>query len=660
MTVKTGSIIKLTPLYLFLLWLVPGLAAAQQLYIDFETNTYEIGSSTVSQADLNIQNSTTRTWFDGGQIMTGASNTPAFVDGALLARPAATQLAPQPTDPTTWRLAGGLSVVASSSKTYSNLIGHVLTSAGNTGADARPDPAFAIQPTAGDTYMMSVIYELGSSGAIEVEIRDGQHGRQSDLRLLVPGAPIVRSSDAGVISDYFDVVLEGDLRLLTLLFTAASSSNNYAFGIGPDGGAGENVIVYGANIWEGATTHDFSTFAGLRGAETLSPDLPTGVYDFFVVGGDGKEELRAGVNWTLGDSITPPHDSPSIKRVYAWTAGTAPVSAPPAPGFDIYVLAGQSNMAGRFGPADHENLDIPDRSIFYIPGDDGNTVGLGGSVVGGRVYPAIDPLVHNSISGQQLHVGPGTAFARAIRAATHPNRDILLLATAEGGTGLIGADAPWNPDGSTGDGAVLYNRMIADISAALALSPNNELKAVYWSQGETDAGSGSQTTYPPVFADLVTQTRIDSGVADLPFVISGPLPERASYDNLRLAQASLDADSGQSEALSQVRYVASPAGYDGGDNIHFSAAGHRIRGTQAAEALIATDWIAYATSTVISAGNGSGGNGDDDDDGGIGSNQDDDDVIAQILELIALTNAVQAQLDDILVIQAQLVAEYLD
>ena len=569
-------------------------------FADFESGTYTIDGSAVTVNDLNIANGNPRNWFDNGLLTTGATNTAGFVDNALLLRGEAFQIITEPTDPSAWRDSGGITVAASSSKTYGSLTGYTLTSPGNNDAVRRPDDAFLIQPSAGDTYMMSVIYELGSSGSIEIIIRDADAGLNSKLLLQVPGAPLATQSAAGVISDYFDEALSGDVRLLTLLFTATTTSSNYAFGIGPDGASGEDVIVYGANVWSGETIHDFNTYHGTRTAETISPDLATSTYDFFVVGGDGKEELRTSVSWTPGDTITPPHDSQSIKTIYAWGDGESTVQAPPNPGYDVYVLAGQSNMAGRFGPADFENEEIPDRSIFYIPGESNTASGLGGSVVGGRIYPAIDPLVHYSISGNSLHVGPGTAFARTIRKATHPNRDILLLATAEGGTGIVSDSDEWNPNGTTGDGGVRYNSMIADITAALALDVDNELKAVYWSQGETNAGAGAQTTYPPAFLAFATSTRTAVGDTDLPFVLSGLLPENSSYDIMNAAQASMDQDSGESDAISRVRYVAGPIGYSGGDNIHFSVAGQRLRGVDAAEALIDSGWITYSTSTNVS------------------------------------------------------------
>lgn len=104
--------------------------------------------------------------------------------------------------------------------------------------------------------------------------------------------------------------------------------------------------------------------------------------------------------------------------VLLWAfAGTASAetATPPAKDMELYLLIGQSNMAGR-GKVDEESKQIHPR-VFMLNKD-------------GQWVPATDPLHFDKPSAG---VGPGLAFGKALAEAA-PEVRIGLIPCAVGGT----------------------------------------------------------------------------------------------------------------------------------------------------------------------------------------------------------------------------------
>jgi hypothetical protein len=245
---------------------------------------------------------------------------------------------------------------------------------------------------------------------------------------------------------------------------------------------------------------------------------------------------------------------------------------------DVYILAGQSNMAGGQATPVDPSLDAPHPLVTYLAGT--TATHLGGKT--GELRPAVDPLQH--YDGAIMGVGPGMAAARSLLAALAPGRRIVLIAAAKGGTALVDAGAPWQP----GVGAAYLNA-IAQAQLAMSLLPaGSAIRGLFWSQGESDNGTNVGTLYPPAFRTMLTALRADLALPDLPAVILGPTPEGDPDGRLAAAQASLDGGSGSANATPGVRFVAGPAGMTiDGDDAHFSPAGNRKRGADGAAAMAA-------------------------------------------------------------------------
>ena len=160
--------------------------------------------------------------------------------------------------------------------------------------------------------------------------------------------------------------------------------------------------------------------------------------------------------------------------------------------YDVYLLIGQSNMAGRGYMLD-EDMEIFDENVFIL-----NDVG--------EVVPATNPLnqyssVRKGMSIQRI--GPGYGFAKKISRET--GRKILLVVNAKGGTTL----SQW-AKGDGGDG--LFEEAVRRTKEAMLYG---SLKAILWHQGCGD--SRNTDVYMEKLALFVENLRTDLD-ADVPFI----------------------------------------------------------------------------------------------------------------------------------------------
>jgi len=155
----------------------------------------------------------------------------------------------------------------------------------------------------------------------------------------------------------------------------------------------------------------------------------------------------------------------------------------------IYLLIGQSNMAGRAEITASESEPL-DGVLLYD--DEGNWI------------PADNPLNRFSTVRKKLgmqHLGPGYAFARDIR-PLHGGKPFGLVVTATGGTSIL----KWQR------GEELYDAAMTRVKEALT---DSNLKGVLWHQGEIDH---ADPEYLPKLVTLVQQLREDLTLPELPFV----------------------------------------------------------------------------------------------------------------------------------------------
>lgn len=224
-------------------------------------------------------------------------------------------------------------------------------------------------------------------------------------------------------------------------------------------------------------------------------------------------EPAAATTITLGQPLRVSWD------VMPETSGTVSLSVPsrvgyffgrPATtsaGYDIIVIAGQSNSVGQgTGPfADPYASTTTDARIFQLSrsgrgiADGSGGSGCGqidravipvGKLVGGILY---DGLHHWGTHCRGGTLGFGLSFARRYALEElEPGRKILIVPAGYGGTSVM----EWQPTAdkiNPGTTYNLYQDMKVRVQTALSQPGDNRIVAVLWSQGESDALSMSDT-----------------------------------------------------------------------------------------------------------------------------------------------------------------------
>ena len=212
--------------------------------------------------------------------------------------------------------------------------------------------------------------------------------------------------------------------------------------------------------------------------------------------------------------------------------------------FHIFLLAGQSNMAGRgvVGPQDRE--PIP------------HVLALGKD---GAWHPAIDPIHWDKpLAG----VGLARSFAVAYL-ADHPGVTIGFVPAACGGSPI----SAWKTgaffeqtDSHPFDDAITRTRVALH---------SGVLKGILWHQGESDSHPGLSEVYADELTELIGRMRSELGANDLPFIIGelGHFEGAPWGDDTKRVDAAMKS---VVAATSHTAFVSSEGLTSKPDNIHFN------------------------------------------------------------------------------------------
>lgn len=170
------------------------------------------------------------------------------------------------------------------------------------------------------------------------------------------------------------------------------------------------------------------------------------------------------------------------------------VSAEEADQFDVYLLIGQSNMAGRGELEANDTTDI-------IEG-----VWLLDSV--GKPVPAVAPLNKFSTDRKDIKLqgyNPGVEFSRIMHKRN--GRPVLLVVNARGGSHI----RQWQPGGRSGyfDEAVRRTRQAQEFG---------NLRAILWHQGETDIQKKTPD-YANMFHTMISSLRKELDSDSTPVIL---------------------------------------------------------------------------------------------------------------------------------------------
>jgi hypothetical protein len=173
----------------------------------------------------------------------------------------------------------------------------------------------------------------------------------------------------------------------------------------------------------------------------------------------------------------------------------APVEAlPTQASFPVFILAGQSNMAGQ-ARVTREDTQPHARVLALGPQ--------------GRWVPAREPLHRQRF--QLVGTGPGLAFAKTL-AEARPTLSIGVLPCAMGGSAVQHwmGDAPFR-------GVALYQRMLRQATQA---QQHGYLAGMLWHQGESNATPHHFPAYAAQLAALFARLRADLALPELPIFVA--------------------------------------------------------------------------------------------------------------------------------------------
>jgi iduronate 2-sulfatase len=202
--------------------------------------------------------------------------------------------------------------------------------------------------------------------------------------------------------------------------------------------------------------------------------------------------------------------------------------------YDLFIMAGQSNMDGRAKTADlKEDLarwKVEQRDVIIAYSNSGTK--------GKRLFQPWTPLMPGysvrpgkppveRLPGETF--GPEVSFGRTL--ADSLKTPIALIKFAEGGTSL-------KKDWKVGEPGGLYARMMPfvqeQMEALKARGDTYTLRGFAWHQGESDSGL-TEEQYGKLLKALVLQVRRDLDSPNLPVVI-GEVYDNHERDAVRAAE----------------------------------------------------------------------------------------------------------------------------
>ena len=236
------------------------------------------------------------------------------------------------------------------------------------------------------------------------------------------------------------------------------------------------------------------------------------------------------------------------------------VDLPAKQNFHLFLLAGQSNMAGRGIISAEDSIINP--KILMLTKEY-------------KWVAAVDPIHYDKTSAG---VGLAKSFALKI-AESDTNIIIGLIPAACGGSSISSWESGGYHDQTK---SYPYDDAIARTRKAMEYG---ELKGILWHQGESDSNPRNAVQYQGKLINLILNFRKDLDSKNVPFIIGqlGQFPEKSWSESRILV------DEVQRSIQKEVAFVSFVSSYSltsKVDNIHFNSESLKIFGKRYAKAYL--------------------------------------------------------------------------
>jgi Carbohydrate esterase, sialic acid-specific acetylesterase len=248
-----------------------------------------------------------------------------------------------------------------------------------------------------------------------------------------------------------------------------------------------------------------------------------------------------------------------VKNIPFLSFSLSTLLAQPPSDLQLFLLTGQSNMAGRGVVEAQDKEPIP--RVYVLTKDL-------------EWKPAVDPLHFDK--PDIVGVGLARSFAREL-AKANPPASIGLIPSAFGGTSL----EEWKPGGK------LYNDAVTRARAAMK---SGKLRGILWHQGEADSGKEEDArSYRERWTKVIGSLREDLNAANVPVMV-GQLGEFYAGAFARTVDEQLAIIPLQ---VPKTAFVSSAGLKAKSDNVHFDSPSLREFGRRYAHAFLMLDpgWV---------------------------------------------------------------------
>jgi hypothetical protein len=228
--------------------------------------------------------------------------------------------------------------------------------------------------------------------------------------------------------------------------------------------------------------------------------------------------------------------------------------------FLVFLLAGQSNMAGRGGVELQDKQPHP--RVLALAKE-------------GSWLAAVDPVHYDKSSAG---VGPARSFA-VVLADADTNANIGLIPAACGGSPI----SAWEP-GAYFDQTASYPYDDA-IERAKQAMKDGTLAGILWHQGESDCDASNAPLYQARLEALIARFRKDLAAPDLPIVI-GQIGQFSSAPWTQYTRMVHEAHLAVVKKVPHTAFVKSDGLTCKSDNLHFDAKSQREFGARYAAAYL--------------------------------------------------------------------------